>query len=167
MVDGLPVASADAGLSDGCSLSAEPARFWHVSHLASLWSRDPSGGQGRGITPYSPTTGAWVVRRARGSSQGGGRLLVERDGSIRIAWHAEGYEAIHVRARFRSREELAAWARGVADEALLERSLRGLQARLRERYPGAFDLMTLERAGEPGTVVVTFHPPKGTPRPDD
>ena len=67
-------------------------------------------------------------------------MLVERDGSIRIAWHADGFEAIHVRARFRTPEELAAWARGIADEALLERTVRGLQARLRERYPGAFDL---------------------------
>jgi hypothetical protein len=96
-----------------------------------------------------------------------GRVLVERDGSIRIAWHADGFEAIHVRARFRTSEELADWARGIADEALLERSVRGLHARLRQRYPGAFDLQTRERPGEPGIVVVTFHPPRGTPRPDD
>lgn len=94
-------------------------------------------------------------------------MLVERDGSIRIAWSADGFEAIHVRARFRTPEEHAAWARGVADEALLERTLRGLGARLRARYPGAFDLTTRQRIGEPGTVIVTFHPPKGTPRPDD
>jgi hypothetical protein len=94
-------------------------------------------------------------------------VLVERDGSIRIAWHADGFEAIHVRARFRAAEELAAWARGIADEALLERSLQGLQSRLRERYPGAFDLTTRQPAGAPGTVLVTFHPPRGTPRPDD
>lgn len=94
-------------------------------------------------------------------------MLVERDGSIRIAWSAEGFEAIHVRARFRTSDELAAWARGIADEALLERTVRGLHAQLRARYPGAFDLITRERAGEPGVVIVTFHPPKGTPRPDD
>ena len=94
-------------------------------------------------------------------------MLVERDGSIRIAWHADGFEAIHVRARFRAPEELAAWARGIADEALLERTLQGLRARLRDRYPGAFDLTTRETADSPGTVIVTFHPPRGTPRPDD
>jgi hypothetical protein len=94
-------------------------------------------------------------------------VLVERDGSIRIAWHADGFEAIHVRARFRTPEELGAWARGIADEALLERTVRGLHARLRERYPGAFDLSTRQPAGQPGTVLVSFHPPRGTPRPDD
>jgi hypothetical protein len=94
-------------------------------------------------------------------------VLIERDGSIRISWHADGFEAIHVRARFRSPEELAGWARGVADEALLERTLRGLQSRLRERYPGGFDLTTRRPAGVPGTVMVTFHPPQGIPRPDD
>lgn len=94
-------------------------------------------------------------------------MLVERDGSIRIAWHADGVEAIHVRARFRTPDELAAWARGVADEALLERTVQGLHARLRERYPGAFDLSVRHPSGQPGTVLISFHPPKGTPRPDD
>jgi hypothetical protein len=94
-------------------------------------------------------------------------VLVDRDGSIRIAWHADGFEAIHVRARFRTPEELAGWARGIADEALLERTVRGLHARLRERYPGTFDLSTRQPAGQAGSVLITFHPPKGTPRPDD
>jgi hypothetical protein len=93
--------------------------------------------------------------------------LLERDGSIRIAWYADGFEAIHVRARFRTPEELAAWARDIADEALLERTLRGLRSRLRERYPGAFELTTREPVDRPGTVFVTFLPPPGTPRPDD
>lgn len=94
-------------------------------------------------------------------------MLVERDGSIRISWSADGCEAILVRARFRAPEELAGWARGIADEALLERTVRGLHSRLRERYPGAFDLTVRERPHESGTVIVAFHPPKGTPRPDD
>jgi hypothetical protein len=93
-------------------------------------------------------------------------MLVERDGSIRIAWHADGCEAIHVRARFRTPEELATWARAVADEALLERTVRGLHARLRERFPGAFDLGTRQPAGRGGEVLITFHPPRGTPNPD-
>ncbi|MBX3031663.1 MAG: hypothetical protein KF809_16060 [Chloroflexi bacterium] len=94
-------------------------------------------------------------------------MLVERDGSVVIAWEADGFGSIRVRARFREPEELAAWARGIADEALLERTLQGLHARLRDRYPGAFDLGTRQPPGEAGTVLITFHPPKGTPRPDD
>ncbi len=94
-------------------------------------------------------------------------MLIEQDGSVRIEWQADGYEAIHVRARFRTPVELTGWAQGIADEALLERTLRGLHTRLRERYPGAFDIMTTAAVGRPGSVVITFHPPKGTPRPDD
>ena len=52
-------------------------------------------------------------------------VLIEADGSVRIAWKADGYEAIQVRARFRSREELADYARGIADEALFDRTLAG------------------------------------------
>lgn len=93
-------------------------------------------------------------------------MLIEADGSIRIAWQADGYEAILVRARFRTREELADYARGIADEALFDRTLAGLRVALRARFPGAFDLVTHEPAGRPWSVVVTFHPPKGTPRPE-
>ena len=96
-----------------------------------------------------------------------GRVLIEPDGSIRIAWQADGYEAIHVRARFRSREELADYARGIADEALFDRTLAGLRVALRARYPGAFDLVTrTSPQGRPWSVIVDFHPPPGTPRPD-
>ena len=93
-------------------------------------------------------------------------MLIEPDGSIRIAWSADGYEAIHVRARFRSPEELADYARGIADEALFDRTLAGLRTALRARYPGAFDLTTHEPQGRPWSVIVAFHPPPGTPRPD-
>ena len=95
-----------------------------------------------------------------------GRVLIESDGSIRIAWNADGYEAIHVRARFRTREELADLAWGIADEALFDRTLPGLRVALRARYPGAFDLVTHEPQGRPWSVIVSFHPPPGTPRPD-
>ena len=81
-------------------------------------------------------------------------VLIESDGSIRIAWNADGYEAIHVRARFRSREELADYARGIADEALFDRTLPGLRVALRARYPGAFDLVTHEPQGRPWSVIV-------------
>ena len=43
--------------------------------------------------------------------------------------------------------ELEAFARGVADVALLERTLPDLRVALRRRYPGAFDLHTHEPAG--------------------
>ena len=93
-------------------------------------------------------------------------MLIESDGSIRIAWEADGYQAIHVRARFRSREELSEYARGIADEALFDRTLAGLRVALRARYPGAFDLITEQPQGRPWSVIVNFHPPKGTPRPE-
>jgi hypothetical protein len=92
--------------------------------------------------------------------------MLEQDGSIRITWSAEGFEAILVRARFRPVEQLVAFARGVADVALLERTLAGLRAALRERFPGAFDLVTSEPAAAPWHVVVSFHPPPGEPNPD-
>ncbi len=95
-----------------------------------------------------------------------GRVLIESDGTIRIGWDADGYEAIHVRARFRSREELAEYARGIADEALFDRTFAGLRVALRAKYPGAFDLVTKQPVGRPWTVIVDFHPPRGTPRPD-
>ena len=69
-------------------------------------------------------------------------MLIEADGSIRIAWLADGYEAVLVRAPFRTREELADYARGIADEALFERTVASLRVALRARYPGAFDLVT-------------------------
>lgn len=93
-------------------------------------------------------------------------MLIEADGSIRIAWEADGYQAIHVRARFRTQDELAGYARGIADEALFERTVASLRVALRARYPGAFDLVTHQPPGRPWTVVVSFHPPQGTPRPE-
>jgi hypothetical protein len=92
--------------------------------------------------------------------------MLQPDGSIRIAWHVEGFEAIVVRARFRPRDELEDFAKGVADVALLERSLSDLRTALRKRYPGEFDLIADAPASTPGRVVVTFHPPPGEPNPD-
>lgn len=92
--------------------------------------------------------------------------MLQPDGSIRIAWQAEPFEAIVVRARFRPAAELEDFARGVADVALLERSLPDLRTALRKRFPGAFDLVTDEPQGRPGRVIVTFHPPPGEPNPD-
>jgi hypothetical protein len=92
--------------------------------------------------------------------------MLESDGSMRIAWQADGYEAIIVRARFRSVEQVRDYATGVADVALLERTLPDLRVALRKRYPGAFDLLTSEPASAPWQVIVSFHPPKGQPNPD-
>jgi hypothetical protein len=88
------------------------------------------------------------------------------DGAVTIAWSADGFDAIQVHARWRPRSDLDAFARGVADVALLNRDLHDLRTGLRRAFPGAFDLETM-RDGEHGRhVVVRFHPPKGEPNPD-
>ena len=92
--------------------------------------------------------------------------MLQYDGSIRIAWQADGFEAILVRARFRPAPELEEFAKGVADLALLERTLPDLRTALRKRFPGAFDLVTDEPASAPWRVIVSFHPPRGEPNPD-
>lgn len=92
--------------------------------------------------------------------------MLQPDGSIRIAWQADGFEAIFVRARFRTAPELDGFAKGVADVALLERTLPDLRTELRKRYPGQFDLITDEPVSAPGRVIVSFHPPRGKPNPD-
>ena len=92
--------------------------------------------------------------------------MLQQDGSIRIAWQADGFEAIFVRARFRPQPELDDLAKSVADAALLERTLTDLRTALRARYPGGFDLVTDEPVDAPGRVIVSFHPPPGKPNPD-
>jgi hypothetical protein len=92
--------------------------------------------------------------------------MLQHDGSIRIAWQADGFEAIYVRARFRPALELDEFARSVADVALLERTLPDLRTALRKHYPGEFDLITEEPVSAPGRVIVSFHPRRGEPNPD-
>jgi hypothetical protein len=92
--------------------------------------------------------------------------MLQQDGSIQIAWNADRFEAIFVRARFRPSKELTAYASGVADVALLERTLPELRTALRKRYPGAFDLVTMEPLSAPWQVIISFHPPRGEPNPD-
>jgi hypothetical protein len=94
------------------------------------------------------------------------KAMLEHDGSIRIAWQADGFEAILVRARFRPAAHLEDFARGVADIALLERTLPDLRVALQQRFPGAFDLLTDQPASRPWRVIVRFHPPRGDPNPD-
>jgi hypothetical protein len=92
--------------------------------------------------------------------------MLQHDGSIRIAWHADGFEAILIRARFRPPQQLEAFAKGVADVALLERTLPDLRIALRKQFPGAFDLITSEPVTGDWQVIVSFHPPPGEPNPD-
>jgi hypothetical protein len=93
--------------------------------------------------------------------------MIERmDGSRRIAWSADGFEAIDVYARWGGPDELEAFARAVADVALLDRTVDDLRTALRRRFPGQFDLIEDTRPGS-RRVVISLHPPPGIPNPDD
>jgi hypothetical protein len=91
---------------------------------------------------------------------------VEPDGSIRIAWLADGYDAIHVYARFWPHEHLARLAQGVADAALTNRTLHDLRRALRQRFGGEFDMQAPDEDAPDRRVVLFFHPPPGEPNPD-
>jgi hypothetical protein len=93
-------------------------------------------------------------------------MLIEPDGSVRIDWQADGFEAIFVHARVRARQELEDYARGVADAALFERTIADLRVALRKAFPGEFDLTTREPAAGSWRVDVRFHPPRREGRPD-
>jgi len=88
------------------------------------------------------------------------------EAGVRIAWSADGFELIHVQARWRSREELDHFARGVADVALFHRTLPELRTALRGEFPGQFELETAGNDGRGARVIVRFHPPPGEPNPD-
>ena len=85
---------------------------------------------------------------------------------IRIAWQADGFEAILVRARFRPPAQLEDFARGVADVALLERTLSDLRTALRAAVPGRLRPRHRRTGDPPWQVIVRFHPPPGEPNPD-
>jgi hypothetical protein len=92
---------------------------------------------------------------------------MQPDGSERIEWHADGYVAIHVYARFWPREEVARFAQQVADVALTHRSVADLRRALRRELGGATFEMEAPDADAPDQRVrITFHPPRGTPNPD-
>lgn len=93
-------------------------------------------------------------------------MSVEIDGGVRIAWSADGFEAIHVYARWRARKELEALARSVADAALFNRTVPDLRTALRAQFPGEFELEASTRHRTEPRVVVRFHPPRGEPNPD-
>jgi hypothetical protein len=94
------------------------------------------------------------------------QLGMEPDGSIRIAWQAQGYEAIHVRAPFWPSEQAADFARVVADVALTNRTVHDLRRGLRAELPGQFDLQAPDEDAPDRRVLITFHPPPGEPNPD-
>lgn len=92
-------------------------------------------------------------------------MFDDLDGSARIAWTADGFDGIRVYGRWRTRDELESFARGVADAALLNRTLPDLRTALRSTFGGTFDL-DVRRRRDGAEVVVSLHPPPGTPNPD-
>lgn len=94
------------------------------------------------------------------------KMSVEIDGGVRIAWSADGFEAIHVYARWRPREELEGFARAVADAALFNRTVPDLRIALRAGFPGEFEFEAVTRGRAEPRVVIRFHPPRGEPNPD-
>jgi len=85
---------------------------------------------------------------------------------VRIAWHAEGYVAIHVYARFWPAAELRRFASSVADAALTNRSVADLRVALRRAFPGALEVEAPDADAPDRRVAVRFNPPPGTPNPD-
>jgi hypothetical protein len=96
-------------------------------------------------------------------------VTVEMDGSVRIDWAGDDQNLIRVYAPWRSEDELTAFARRVADLALLNRTVPDLSAALRAEFDGTFDLDTREPEAQDGeaAVVVSLHPAAGTPNPDE
>jgi hypothetical protein len=88
------------------------------------------------------------------------------DGSVRIAWVADGYRSIDVYGRWRTADELATFAREVADVALVNRSVAELRAALRVARPGEFDLVVHPHDASGPRVVIRLNPPPGEPNPD-
>ena len=91
---------------------------------------------------------------------------VEADGSVRIAWLADGFEAIHVYARFWPSGEVQQRAQIVADVALTNRTVHDLRRGLRTAFGGDFDVHAPDEDAPDRRVAVFFHPPRGTPNPD-
>ncbi len=91
----------------------------------------------------------------------------ELDGSVRIAWEADGFQTVRVIAKRRPASELVEFASRVADIALFNRTAHTLRSGLREAFGGAFELDSGEGRGDrrDGEVVVRFHPPRGEPNP--
>ncbi len=91
---------------------------------------------------------------------------VEQDGSVRIAWLTDGFEAIHVYARFWPSTEVSQRARVVADVALTNRTVHDLRRVLREHFGGGFELQAPDEDAPDKRVAIFFAPPRGIPNPD-
>jgi hypothetical protein len=91
---------------------------------------------------------------------------MEADGSVRIAWTADDYVAIHVYARFWPAAQLREYASAVADAALTNRSVADLRRALRRDFGGQFEMEAPDADAPDHRVAVRFHPPPGTPNPD-
>lgn len=94
-------------------------------------------------------------------------MSLQSDGSLRIAWLADGYEAIHVQAHFWPPDHLQRLAQGVADVALTNRTLHDLRRGLRQRFDGSFDMEAPDQDAPDRRVLINFHPPRGRPNPDE
>lgn len=92
---------------------------------------------------------------------------VELDGSVRIAWQTDGFEAIHVYARFWPSTVVSQRAQVVAEVALINRTVNDLRRILRERFGGGFELQAPDEDAPDKRVAIFFDPPRGTPNPDE
>ena len=92
---------------------------------------------------------------------------MERDGSVRIAWNTDGFEAIHVYARFWPSNEVARRASVVADVALTNRTVHDLRRGLRAAFGGEFQLQAPDEDAPDRRVAIFFDPPAGDPNPDE
>jgi hypothetical protein len=92
---------------------------------------------------------------------------VEQDGSVRIHWLADGFEAIHVYARFWPPDEVARRAQVVADVALTNRTVHDLRRGLRQHFGGGFEIQAPDEDAPDSRVAIYFDPPRGTPNPDE
>lgn len=86
---------------------------------------------------------------------------------MRIAWSAEGFEAIHVYARFWPPTEVARRALGVADVALMNRTVHDLRRGLRAHFGATFQLQAPDEDAPDRRVAVFFDPPRGLANPDE
>ncbi len=91
---------------------------------------------------------------------------MESDGSVRIAWSTEGFEAIHVYARFWPSGEVERRASVVADVALTNRTVHDLRRVLRAEFGGDFQLQAPDEDAPDRRVAIFFNPPRGRPNPD-
>ena len=86
---------------------------------------------------------------------------------MRIYWQADGFDAIHVYARFWPSDEVQRRASVVADVALTNRTVHDLRRGLRQRFGGTFSLQAPDEDAPDRRVAVFFDPPAGMPNPDD